>query len=379
MNFIQEALITTDEETIKYHILFTLAFNKSNTPMSIFDYDTNRYIDVNPAFLKAFEYKREEVIGKTTAEINMYEEPEIRDHLIESLIKTGKVKSDNLRILTKTGDRRIGSLAAEVFELNGKKYIYSVMNDLTESVSIKEAIVKRERLYRKITENISDVVVIVNKDQENTYVSPNMKRLFGIDPKNALGPIDLLSAHPEDKPLVTAFFNDLIHKGPESEDMLEIRFVRPDGNINIVEINARNLTTDPVIQGILANYHDISERRKLENKIEEEAERYHALIESSKAMIWVVDPVNFGVMTYNSTFYNYFKSERNIELKVGMKPEELVPPDYVKDWYARYQKAKDEGPFEVIYQTVTRTKYLRLSLYPMIVNGEIIGCVRVWG
>jgi len=378
MSFINQTKDDPESQSHQYKILYDLAFNKSTSPMSIFDYETNRYLDVNPAFLDAFEYKREDIIGKTTAEIHLYEEPEIRKFLIDSLVKTGHVKAEKMKILTKYGDRRVGNLAAEVFELNGKKYIYSVMNDLTESVSIKAKIIKNEKLYRKINENISDVVIIINKDRENTYVSPNVKRLFGVDPSDMIGFKNFQYAHVDERNKMAELFRTLVEKGPGSEVSLEGRFLKPDGSNVIVELTAKNLMDDPVIQGIMSTFHDITQRKILENTIEEDGERYRALIESSDALIWVVDPVHFGLVTYNSSFIRYFRDLRGINVEPGQPPEKLVPPELVEVWYGMYRKAMTEGPFVTIYETASKIKYLRLSLYPVTNRGEVTG-ISVFG
>ena len=58
---------------------FRKIFDASLDAMSIMDADTGRYIDVNPEFLRATGFTREEIIGKTGDELNQWANPEQRD------------------------------------------------------------------------------------------------------------------------------------------------------------------------------------------------------------------------------------------------------------------------------------------------------------
>ena len=64
---------------------FSKAFNACPSPMSISTFPGRRYIDVNEAFLQVFGYRREEVIGFTRNELNIWEKPEDLERAMQSL------------------------------------------------------------------------------------------------------------------------------------------------------------------------------------------------------------------------------------------------------------------------------------------------------
>lgn len=109
-----------------------------------------------------------------------------------------------------------------------------------------------------------------------------------------------------------------------------------------------------------------------------EAEKYHALVESTSDLIWIVDPEDFGLLSFNTAFYNYFVYGRGIVPEVGMVPARLVPIDRVDTWRSFYQKAIDDGPYTTLYEAVPKNYYLNLSICPLRISGELVG-VSVFG
>ncbi len=64
---------------------------------------------------------------------------------------------------------------------------------------------------------------------------------------------------------------------PNATETTEIRYMRKDGVYVWIEITIVNLLSDPDIQGILGNYHDITERRLAQEKIREKDNEFRKL------------------------------------------------------------------------------------------------------
>src|SRR5205823_720313 len=87
----EETLIDITERK-KADETFRKAFNANPEPMTISTIREGRYLDVNDSFLKITGYRREEVIGRTSSQINFWEPSESRAELIGILRKTGSVR-----------------------------------------------------------------------------------------------------------------------------------------------------------------------------------------------------------------------------------------------------------------------------------------------
>lgn len=110
---------------------FFKLFGSSPAAMTITNIEDATYVKVNEKFIEIFGYKKEEVIGKTAAEIAILDETEFKRIL--NILK-GKQKSQNEIFKCKTKDGKVVYTmdTTEVMEINGKKYSVSSLLDITK-------------------------------------------------------------------------------------------------------------------------------------------------------------------------------------------------------------------------------------------------------
>lgn len=142
-------------------------------------------------------------------------------------------------------------------------------------------------------------------------------------------------------------------------------------SVNIFEVKGRKLRYT-IIEDKTDLYLTQSEINRIEQIHKEDNERYHALIESTRGLIWIVDPINYGLLMYNGPFINYMKS-KNITPELGMTLNELLQPENVSYWISLFERAKNEGRFSLDYLTETGEKYLYLTISPLKVGNQLIG------
>ena len=103
------------------------------------------------------------------------------------------------------------------------------------------------------------------------------------------------------------------------------------------------------------------------------AAHLHALIESTRDMIWSVD-LNYRLVTFNKALSDEFKYNHGIGAKAGMGPFDLLTPDRAALWPPLYERALMEGPFQTEFR-MADGRYLELGLNPIVENGKNTG---VW-
>jgi PAS domain S-box-containing protein len=82
---------------------FSQAFEENAVLMALTREQNGEYIDVNKAFLGTLGYSRDEVVGKTTKELNMFANPEDRSRALAILHETGRVRNLDVKVRTKNG------------------------------------------------------------------------------------------------------------------------------------------------------------------------------------------------------------------------------------------------------------------------------------
>ncbi|MCI0388388.1 MAG: PAS domain S-box protein [Acidobacteria bacterium] len=111
---------------------FSKAFHSSPQPMSITTREEGRYIDVNERWLEISGYTREEVIGRTSFELNIWESRDAREELIGPLKDGREVRNLETRFGGKGDGFHVLLSSAELIELGGRQCVLVASSDITE-------------------------------------------------------------------------------------------------------------------------------------------------------------------------------------------------------------------------------------------------------
>ena len=142
----------------------------------------------------------------------------------------------------------------------------------------KEPLQESEARHSAMIANIGDVIGIIGADGIMKYISPNIERWFGWKPEDLVGTDGWEIAHPEDIERLQKEFYEGIEKDNASAT-LECRYKCKDGTYKWIELTAVNRINDTAINGVLLNYHDITERKQAEENLRKSEEKYRALFE----------------------------------------------------------------------------------------------------
>jgi PAS domain S-box-containing protein len=173
---------------------FAKAFRANPGAMSISGLEDGRFIDVNDSFLELLGYGREEVIGRTSVELNMLESREERQRVIGRMERRGSVHDVEVTLRTKSGERRDVLSRVEPIELGGQTYALTLIQDITER---KRAFAELERLYREaerargqaraILDATGEGMVLVSPEREFLAANQRFAELFGVALDEVLG------------------------------------------------------------------------------------------------------------------------------------------------------------------------------------------------
>jgi len=122
-----------------------------------------------------------------------------------------------------------------------------------------------EARFRLISENASDLIVLIDLQGRRVYVNPAYGRLFG-DGKDVVGTDAFQEIHPEDRDQVRKAFFDTVRDGHNRD--VEFRFLLPSGEVRWIESH-RSAVLDPhgSVAHIVAVARDVTERRRQEETL----------------------------------------------------------------------------------------------------------------
>ena len=125
---------------------FSKAFNTSPDSMSISRLSDGRLLEINRGFTKLHGYKQEEVINKTSLELNLWAKPSDRRKLINILKTSGEVTGMEINFLKKDGSSVTGFMSANILNLNDEECIFSVVRDITERKKLEEQLLQAQKM-----------------------------------------------------------------------------------------------------------------------------------------------------------------------------------------------------------------------------------------
>ncbi|MCP4754891.1 MAG: PAS domain S-box protein [Proteobacteria bacterium] len=167
--------------------IFSKAFHSNAALMAISTLDNGRYIQVNEQFLKIIGVTREEVIGKTSQELDIFVDYRQRDEIKAKVKEAGFARNAVIEIRSKNGDIRHGIFSIDVIQLQNRPCLLTVMNDITELKQAENDLKKLQRLLANIVNSMPSILVGVNLEGDITLWNLEAERTTGISVSAAQG------------------------------------------------------------------------------------------------------------------------------------------------------------------------------------------------
>jgi PAS domain S-box-containing protein len=123
-----------------------------------------------------------------------------------------------------------------------------------------------EKRFRRLVENSTDLVAILGPDGVIRDIGASVARILGYSPESLVGRPVTEICHPEDLFKLT---RALKHISPARTRVqsLEIHVRIPDGTWRVIECIS-DLQFDPVLNGVIVNARDITERKAMEERLQ---------------------------------------------------------------------------------------------------------------
>ena len=151
-----EALRVSEEK-------FKKAFFTSPDLVSISRLNDGMFVSVNKGFTEITGYKEEDIIGKTSLEINIWKDLEDRRMIVEELQATGEVRDYEARFITKKGEI-YGLMSASIIELDGVPHILNITRDITERKRAEQALVKKSEDLARSNADLAQFAYVASHD-----------------------------------------------------------------------------------------------------------------------------------------------------------------------------------------------------------------------
>ena len=165
---------------------FQIAFKKAPFATALSRVPEGVFVEVNEAFERVLGYSQQEVAGKTSLELGLYD-PERREQLAAEFRASGTVHNQEVIFLTKSGERRVMLANSNLVEIDGRQYILSAMQDITERRQAEATLRAAEERFRAFMDHSPAAAWITDADGTFLFISGAYKRMFRLPTDDIVG------------------------------------------------------------------------------------------------------------------------------------------------------------------------------------------------
>jgi PAS domain S-box-containing protein len=142
---INQRLLSENREAVRN---MELIFNTSPDAVSITRLRDSVFVRVNDGFTAMTGVGREDVLGRSTQELGMFDDPSARERIITVLRTAGRCDNEEAVFVRPDGTRIVGMVSSKVIDLDGEPHVLSVVRDITERKRAEDLRVEIERIMQ---------------------------------------------------------------------------------------------------------------------------------------------------------------------------------------------------------------------------------------
>ena len=342
-----------------------------------FEVDLNgNFTFFNDTLLRVIGYSREELMGMNNRQYTEEEELKKVYQAYHKIYLTGEPNKDLVwKIIRKDGVAIYieGSISL-LKDSSGKPIGFrGIARDITERIFMEKKLHEEENRFRILAEQSSDIIVILNREGTITYENPAVEKILGLKREERIGATGFENLHPDDFKLVADTYKSLLTDINAPVQRADLRFRHVDGSWRIFETVASNLIHDNVIEGVIINFRDVTERKKAEEMLR----LISKAVESSGDAIGIAD-ARGNHFYQNQAFTELFGYTLD-ELKDGGVQEKIYGDQNVaRDVFSTIMKGNSwSGEIEDITKSGRRITVLLRADAIKDDQGNIIGLLAI--
>lgn len=245
---------------------FGKAFRANPQPMSVTTVADGVYIYVNESFLSISGYAREEVIGRSSLELRIWETPECRADFVRQLMERGALVNVETKFRTRDGSFRLLLSSAERLDLGGVECLLMASSDITERMRAQQALQESEARFRNMADTAPVMIWVAGEDKSCTYFNQQWCDFTGRSMEQELGTGWAESVHPDDSARRRKTYFDAFDR--REPFRIEYRLRRADSVFRwVIESAAPSFAATGAFLGYIGSCMDITDRKESEESL----------------------------------------------------------------------------------------------------------------
>jgi PAS domain S-box-containing protein len=222
-----------------------------------------RIVDANDAWCSQIGWSRDEVLGRTTADLDVWIDPAQWERLYGRLPAGETRITDEVRIRRRSGDEGDFLITGDRAEIGGEACIIAAWQDVSALRRADVALRTSEARFRTLIERSTDMIILLDRGGRNTFWSSSATEVLGWEPGEVEGQPLLDLAHPDDVDGAAQTLERILAE-EGSTGRLALRIQNRTGGWRSLDGTCRNLLFDPSVRALVLNTRDVTAQIQLE-------------------------------------------------------------------------------------------------------------------
>jgi len=247
---------------------FSKVFGLAPIGMTISSLCDGKFVEINETGERLSGYPREEVIGRSSAQFNIWASAEERNQVISEVLEKGVVRDREMVMKDKGGHLFWGSFSAVVIEIRGEKHLLSLVSDIAERKRAQEVLRESEERFRLLADAAPVIIWESGPDGRLTFLNRAGLEFTGRDLEQELGDGWTQGVHPEDLERCLETFLGAVRA--RTAFCMEYRLRRGDGSYGwLAETAIPRFALSRALLGYIGTCIDISESKMIKERLQQ--------------------------------------------------------------------------------------------------------------
>ena len=252
---------------------------------------------------------------------------------------------------------------SKTISYEGRNAVLATLIDITEKKKAEEKLKQSEQKFRDLTELLPDIIYEANRNSFITYLNPTGLIKIGLTKEDIGKGVNIFEIiAPEHHKKVKKSIKKILNG--EKTEPNEYKLRTKYGTTFYGLIHSRPVVKEHKIIGLRGIVHDITEKRKAEEKIRKSRERFKALFKGFPipTYIWQKNENDFLLIDFNNAASDI--TEGAIKDYLGIKASELyaAKPDIIKDLKTCFHNRDSiQKEMKYHYQSTGESRYLLVN------------------
>lgn len=316
------------------------------------DETVSNIVEANETAAIMLGYNKEDIVGKHPSEFEIERDAaELENRKLE-ILQNGHA---SIETSLRHKDGHLIPVEIKVVHLfyENRPAIMNIVRDVSERKEYVSSLLKKEERFRLLVKNSSDIIVILDAEGKQKYVSPAAERITGFSVDELTGKSLSEVIHPDDISVINKIWEEEI-ANPEKIYTIQYRHKHKTKGWVYLEATGQNFLNEPAVNGIVASVRDISQAKKQIEELQRNQYHLSKAQEIGSIGTWELD-LKQNILTWTDENYRIFSVPVGTPMNYELFINSVHPEDrkYVSE---EWKAALDGKPYDIEHRLLVEGK-----------------------